>query len=471
MYKKMMKGWMKHLDFMIWDIAGLELAFAISYLLRHGMPDRMNLLDPYRDMALIIVALSICATFFLSSYQEIIRRGYLMEIKQVFFHCMFVSVGLIVWMFVIKESDAFSRTVVLLMFPVSVILVCLTRLLWKRNVRRRIQERKEFRKMLVLAKRERLETVIKGLDQPYRSYRLDGCIVYEDSEPVGTEIAYVPVVTKYGELLSYVQEHVVDEIFIDLPGKDEETERLSNILISMGLVVHINLVQFGFSLHNRIIHNFADFTVLSSGMKIATARQLFFKRLLDICGGITGLIIAAVIYCIFGPVIKKQSPGPILFSQERVGKNGRRFKIYKFRTMYPDAEERKKELMAQNKMNGLMFKMDNDPRIIPIGHFMRKTSLDEFPQFWNVLKGDMSLVGTRPPTVDEYEQYEITHRKRLAMKPGLTGMWQVSGRSDIVDFEEVVALDAKYITEWTLSMDVKILWKTIVGVVKQKGAV
>ena len=127
--------------------------------------------------------------------------------------------------------------------------------------------------------------------------------------------------------------------------------------------------------------------------------------------------------------------------------------------------------MAQNKMSGFMFKMDNDPRIIPIGHFLRKSSIDELPQFLNVLKGEMSLVGTRPPTVDEYEQYEVRHRKRLAMRPGLTGMWQVSGRSDIVDFEKVVELDAQYITEWTLGLDLKIIWRTVLIVLGQKGAV
>ena len=139
--------------------------------------------------------------------------------------------------------------------------------------------------------------------------------------------------------------------------------------------------------------------------------------------------------------------------------------------MYPDAEERKKELMEQNKMKGHMFKMDNDPRIIPIGHFIRKTSLDEFPQFWNVLKGDMSLVGTRPPTVDEYEKYERHHKARLATKPGLTGMWQVTGRSDIVDFEEVVQLDMNYIQEWNLGLDIKIIFKTVKNMFTGKGSV
>jgi lipopolysaccharide/colanic/teichoic acid biosynthesis glycosyltransferase len=174
---------------------------------------------------------------------------------------------------------------------------------------------------------------------------------------------------------------------------------------------------------------------------------------------------------IFGPIIYIQSPGPIFFSQNRVGKNGRIFRIYKFRSMYPDAEERKKELMAQNKMQGLMFKMDDDPRVIPIGRFMRRTSLDEFPQFFNVLKGEMSLVGTRPPTVDEHEKYEAHHMVRLAAKPGLTGMWQVSGRSDIIDFEEVVALDKKYIEEWNIGLDLKILFQTVKVVLKREGSV
>ena len=126
--------------------------------------------------------------------------------------------------------------------------------------------------------------------------------------------------------------------------------------------------------------------------------------------------------------------------------------------------------MAQNEMEGLMFKMEDDPRVFPIGRFMRKYSIDELPQFWNILKGDMSLVGTRPPTQDEFRQYEMHHRARLGIKPGLTGMWQVSGRSDIKDFEEVVRLDTEYISNWNLSMDVRILFKTIEVVLKGRGA-
>ena len=154
----------------------------------------------------------------------------------------------------------------------------------------------------------------------------------------------------------------------------------------------------------------------------------------------------------------------------RIGKNGRRFNFYKFRSMYVDAEERKAELMKDNEMSGNMFKMENDPRIIPIGHFMRKYSIDELPQFWNVLKGDMSLVGTRPPTEDEFLNYEYHHKARLGIKPGLTGMWQVSGRSDITDFEDVVALDTQYISNWSLGLDIMLLFKTIGVVLTGKGS-
>mgnify|MGYP000962401675 CR=1 FL=1 len=218
-------------------------------------------------------------------------------------------------------------------------------------------------------------------------------------------------------------------------------------------------------------------------MNYAESSKLLVKRLMDIAGGLVGCLITLLITIIVGPMIYISSPGPIFFAQERIGRNGRKFKMYKFRSMYMDAEERKAELMSQNKMEGLMFKMDYDPRIIGsekkdkngnpkgIGNFIRKTSLDEFPQFWNVLKGDMSLVGTRPPTVDEWEQYELHHRSRMSIKPGITGMWQASGRSDITDFEEVVKLDTEYIENWSIGLDCRILLKTVRSVVKSEGSV
>ena len=196
-----------------------------------------------------------------------------------------------------------------------------------------------------------------------------------------------------------------------------------------------------------------------------------------------GCIFTGIITIFVGPAIYLASPGPIFFSQERVGKNGKKFKMYKFRSMYMDAEARKAELMKENKLgDGKMFKMDFDPRVIGnkvlpdgshktgVGDFIRRTSLDEFPQFFNVLKGDMSIVGTRPPLISETNLYEPHHKVRLAIKPGITGMWQVSGRSDITDFEEVVRLDKEYIENWNIGLDIKILLKTVMVVVKKDGS-
>jgi lipopolysaccharide/colanic/teichoic acid biosynthesis glycosyltransferase len=153
-----------------------------------------------------------------------------------------------------------------------------------------------------------------------------------------------------------------------------------------------------------------------------------------------------------------------------MGKNGRIFKCYKFRSMYIDAEERKKELLKFNEMKGNMFKIKNDPRITKVGKFIRATSIDELPQFWNVLKGDMSLVGTRPPTLDEVETYKAYHWKRLCIKPGITGLWQVSGRNDLCDFEEIVKLDTKYIENWSIKLDIQLLFRTFKAVLLKSGA-
>ena len=240
----------------------------------------------------------------------------------------------------------------------------------------------------------------------------------------------------------------------------------------MGITIHIKLARVADDSSNQIVEKLEGYTVLSTSIHMVSAGQLIFKRTMDICGGLVGMLLTGIIFIFVAPIIYIKSPGPIFFKQVRIGKNGKKFNIYKFRSMYMDAEERKKELMAQNDIkDGIMFKMDNDPRIIKgIGNFIRDYSLDEFPQFWNVLIGDMSLVGTRPPTVDEWEKYEMHHRSRLAFKPGLTGMWQVSGRSNITDFEEVVRLDTEYIKKWSPGLDIMILFKTVAVVLGKVGS-
>lgn len=193
------------------------------------------------------------------------------------------------------------------------------------------------------------------------------------------------------------------------------------------------------------------------------------KRFLDICGAIVGLSITAALFIPIAVAIKLDNSGPILFSQTRCGYQGKTFRIWKFRSMVNNASELKH--LVKNQASGAFFKNESDPRITRIGHFLRKTSLDEFPQFWNILKGDMSLVGTRPPTCDEVKCYTPDEMKRLDVKPGLTGEWQVNGRSKITDFAEVLRLDLQYQKNWSLAYDLKLIFKTI-GVIfsKKSGA-
>ena len=251
----------------------------------------------------------------------------------------------------------------------------------------------------------------------------------------------------------------------------------------MAVPTHFHVPNMSRNGSKRFSEKLGGTTVLTTSINYITPYQAFVKRCFDIFIGLIGSLGALFIMTIIGPIIKKASPGPILFKQERVGLNGKRFNMYKLRSMYMDADDKKKELMEKNRVkDGMMFKLDFDPRIIGnridedgnqktgIGEFIRRTSLDEFPQFFNVLNGTMSLIGTRPPTPDEWMKYEYHHRARLAIKPGITGMSQVSGRSNITDFEDVVRLDTEYISDWSFALDIKIFLKTIVVLIRGDGA-
>ncbi len=192
------------------------------------------------------------------------------------------------------------------------------------------------------------------------------------------------------------------------------------------------------------------------------------KRLVDIVGALVGLAITAIIAIPIVIAIQLDNPGPVFFSQMRCGLQGRTFRIWKFRSMVVGAERLKDQV--ENQAKGLIFKNENDPRQTKVGRFLRRTSLDELPQFWNVLKGDMSLVGTRPPTPDEVSRYEQHHHQRLSVKPGLTGLWQASGRSAIKDFEEIVTMDLLYQQNWSVGYDLYLIFKTVGAVLASKGA-
>ena len=252
--------------------------------------------------------------------------------------------------------------------------------------------------------------------------------------------------------------------------KQKQVQRILEGFDEMGVDCHYCLDLPGPYSDRGMMDSFGNYSVITYTRFQSSYKRLLIKRVMDIAGGLVGMLITVLFLPFVAIAIKLDSPGPVLFSQTRIGRNGRRFQIYKFRSMYIDAEERKKELEKQNEVQGLMFKMENDPRITKVGKFIRKTSIDELPQFFNVLKGDMSLVGTRPPTEDEFEKYNQYYRRRISMTPGLTGLWQVSGRSEIDNFDDVVKYDLQYIDGWSLTLDVKILLRTVWVVFAGKGS-
>lgn len=329
------------------------------------------------------------------------------------------------------------------------------------------------RKMLIVTTSDRMDEVVRSIIKEKTWNLWVTGIIVTDKDLVGQQVMDIPIVANRNTMFQYAIREVVDEVFILVPEEpDEQIQKLVQKFEEMGITVdlNINLYELDVESGTKYLNRIGKYPTITFAQREIPLHMVAMKRLLDIIGAIVGLMITAVVTIILGPLIKLESPGPLFFSQKRVGRNGRSFKIYKFRSMYADAEERKKELMEQNEMDGLMFKMTDDPRITKIGKFIRKTSLDELPQFWNVLKGDMSLVGTRPPTVDEFEQYEGYHKRRLSMTPGLTGVWQVSGRSDITDFEEIVSMDVEYIKNWSLKRDIEIILKTVQVVLHSDGA-
>lgn len=468
MYREEKRSWMKHLDFTILDLMMLELAFIGAYAWRF---DRAWLFDNnlYQRLALITMLVDICIAFIAESYTGILRRNKYQELRHTVAHCSVVFGGILIYLYATKTSVIYSRQMLFAFWALFMMLSYVGRVILKRAIRRKKLQDKNKAHMTVIADSFSVEECLYEIaHNKYTDFKVDGVVVV-DKDMRGQEIQGIPVVASADSFMEYLRTNVVDEVYIN-GNTRSSSEALAAQLVELGVTVHISLIHTNQMVPNRIIENYGDYIVLTSSMHIANARQLFAKRLADIVGSLVGLLLAAIAFLIFAPIIKIQSPGPIFFKQVRIGRNGRRFNFYKFRSMYVDAEERKAELMKQNEMQGNMFKMENDPRIIPIGHFMRKYSIDELPQFWNVLKGDMSLVGTRPPTEDEFEQYKNHHKARLGIRPGLTGMWQVSGRNDITDFEEVVALDTEYISNWTLGLDAMLLLKTIGVVLSGKGS-
>lgn len=478
MYRKKAQGWLKHLDFIILELICFQIAFILACFMRHGVVNPYTSVL-YRNVAVVGALFQVFVLFGFNIFHNVLKRGYFKELTSTVKTTAIVMLLISFYLFTVQQGGFFSRIVLIAMAFYYWAISFAVRSLWKFILRRRIGRNVGRKSMVIITTSKRVKKLVSLIQSAnVGEFQLTGIILLDKSDK--DKVQGVPVVAHRADAVEYLCRDWVDEVFFDVAEQDPFREELLQVMMDMSLTIHLPIGNsLDFAGQKQYIQKVGNYTVMTMSSRILDIQEAFLKRAIDIVGGLVGCFLTGILFLFLAPAIYIQSPGPVFFSQMRVGRNGKMFKIYKFRSMYLDAEERKQELANQNEVeDGMMFKMENDPRIIGsekgpgkgIGNFIRKTSLDEFPQFLNVLKGDMSLVGTRPPTVDEWAKYNPHHRGRLSIKPGLTGMWQVSGRSDIQDFDEIVRLDMQYISDWSIGLDIKILLRTFLVVLRQEGS-
>jgi len=385
MYQKNPSSIIKHIDFMILDLVCFLLSLWLAYCLR------LNDLEIwesqiYRSLLIIIALVHICVAIFDSAYKNILRRGYLKELIAVIKHIVIVVAVMVVLMFFLKTLDALSRMVVAYTAVISLVLLWVERTIWKKFIHHRLAKNPRY--LLLVTDQSGAERILNQFQGQMLDFQVKGIVLVGTNNETVDSIQGIPVVASVETLTQYLLKTVVDEILFSVPKKEDIPQDLIRECSLMGITIHLEIMSSDELARARYEEDIAGLSVMTSYLKLITAGQAFVKRFIDIIGSIVGLVFTGILFLFVAPAIYISDPGPVFFSQERVGKNGRIFKLYKFRSMYQDAEERKAELMEKNEMKGLMFKMENDPRIIGsgpdgtrkgIGAFIRSTSIDEFP--------------------------------------------------------------------------------------------
>lgn len=448
------------------DMILTTAVFVLSYFIRKAVPGQVALYPMTEYLWLLFVILP---TLYLAmNYYGFYSNKKSLDVFSIIYKLLicFIICGIVSAAAVfITKNALFSRLYFGIFLAADYIVLLAERLILRKIIIDSSKKNETGKRIVIVGLMEKARKLVKDLQEQ------------EDFPP--NIIGYVSLDQNYvGKVLGTVDQlpdiliqHAVDEVIFALP-KDYigKVEEYIQICEELGVTVRMILDFYNLKISKTLLSYIGNLPVLTFHTVSLNEEQLFAKRVVDIIGSLIGLVFTALAFVIFAPVIKLTSKGPVFFVQKRVGQNGRVFHCYKFRTMVADAEDQLSTLKEENEMSGNMFKMKDDPRVTKIGRFLRAYSIDELPQFYNVLRGDMSLVGTRPPTISEVSEYELKHRRRLSIKPGLTGMWQVSGRNEISDFEQVYALDINYIDNWTLLLDFKIMLKTIGVVITKKGA-
>ncbi len=466
------------------DSVVITAAFYLAYALRQDvhsiyrwdMVSQQHVLDPLKDihsylwLLLIILPLWIGMLQIMGGYRELrvksFRRTSGALLKANALSLLFFGSAI----FLLKISFV-SRTFMAIFFFLSAGLLCLERAvliqLWRSLARRDFFQRK----VLVVGTGRRAQTLIGAIyNRKDWGLHLVGLV---DNDPglVGQEVADTKIIGTLDEIPRIIEEQVIDEVMFAVP-RNWMSHIEPTVLHCERVGVRATIAADLFNLNFAKVHaaEIDGLPLISFDATPVDQWQLAIKRIGDVLFAVTALIFLLPFFALAACVIKLTSPGPVFFRQVRIGLNGRQFVLYKFRSMVADAEARQKELQHLNELEGPVFKISNDPRFTTIGKWLRKTSIDELPQLWNVLRGELSLIGPRPAVPQEVSQYEPWQRRRLSMRPGITGHWQVNGRNQIKDFNQWMRLDLEYIDRWSLGFDFRIILKTIPTVLLGTGA-
>jgi len=365
--------------------------------------------------------------------------------------------------------DFVSRPFLILFGTLDLLFLIAGKLILRLAARRVRRRGFNYRTFLIVGINPRAEEVAQIIaEHPHWGLKLVGFVAPNGEH--AEEVAGAPVLGSADDLPKILQDEVVDEVIFVLSRRQLEEFEESFLLCSeLGIRARVAL-YFPHMKARVVLEELEGIPLLTFTNTPGAPFPMFVKRLADLTVSALGIALTAPLVPLIAAAVKISSRGPVLYSQIRCGLNGRRFRLLKFRTMCEGADQRLDEIAHLNEVDGPAFKVRRDPRVTPTGRVLRRLSLDELPQLYNVFRGDMSLVGPRPPIPEEVERYERWQRRRLSMKPGITGLWQVSGRSGLDDFNRWIALDLAYIDQWSLWLDLKILLKTIPAVLSTRGA-
>jgi exopolysaccharide biosynthesis polyprenyl glycosylphosphotransferase len=461
---------------MVVDVALMALAFLLAYVLRYNLqwlrevdPAYYTTFVPYLPMAALQGGLTLLS-FALSGVYRFRRGAALVDEIYGVINGAFTGFVVTVFFIFFWRPLVYSRLFFLYATALIILLLIVARLVRRGVLRSLRAQGVGVDRVLIVGSDQMGLTVMRNLmAQPELGYAVVG-FVDDDPERGSTNIGRFQALGNTANLPALLHSQQVDQVIITLPWQQRrQILAITSQCARAGVRPRIVPDLFQMSLSMVDMQNVAGIPMLTPNDTQLSPWARVFKRGTDVLGSAFGLLIFSPLLAIIAVAIRLDSPGPVIFSQPRVGRNGKLFRVFKFRTMVKDADQIKDQVRHLNEAQGPMFKIRDDPRITRVGRFLRRTSLDELPQFWNSLLGDMSLVGPRPALPEEVADYADWHRQRLATAPGITGLWQVSGRSDL-SFEEMVLLDIYYIENWSPLRDLSILLRTIPQFIAGRGA-